>query len=181
VVLARDVLLDEVDLGSEVVVIGGGAVGCEVALHIAHQGTIDPETARFLIINEGESLETVRDLLMFGNKRVTLIEMLDKVGSDIGKSTRWTIRQDLNTRGISQIANATVLRIKPEGVVYLFGEKEEVIQAESIVLALGSRQEGQLSEDLKDKVSEIYLVGDAKEPRKALDAVHEGFRAGWNL
>ena len=30
----------------------------------------------------------------------------------------------------------------------------------------------------RDQVTELYLIGDAREPRKALDAIHERLVAG---
>ena len=31
---------------------------------------------------------------------------------------------------------------------------------------------------LQDQVTELYRIGDAREPRKALDAIHEGYETG---
>jgi hypothetical protein len=36
-------------------------------------------------------------------------------------------------------------------------------------------------EQLKDQVRELYLVGDARSPRKAYEAIHEGFRVGLEI
>ena len=43
---------------------------------------------------------------------------------------------------------------------------------------MGSRSVDQLSKKIRDKVAEVYVIGDAKEPRKALEAIAEGAEAG---
>ena len=35
--------------------------------------------------------------------------------------------------------------------------------------------------DLKDKVKELYAVGDCLSPRKAIDAIYDGHNVGRNL
>ncbi len=55
------------------------------------------------------------------------------------------------------------------------------LAADSIVIATGSVSENKLCNEIKQLVSEVYTVGDAKEPRNALDAVREGFLAGMRI
>jgi len=45
-------------------------------------------------------------------------------------------------------------------------------------MAVGSRPEKDLPTALHDLVPEVVVVGDAIEPRNALEAVKEGFMAG---
>jgi hypothetical protein len=39
---------------------------------------------------------------------------------------------------------------------------------------MGAKSIDELSKKLKDKVTEIYVIGDAKEPRTVFEATHEG-------
>jgi 2,4-dienoyl-CoA reductase (NADPH2) len=181
VVHAREVLEGEVDVGRRVVILGGGAVGCELALHLAQMGTIGASTLRFLVLNKAESWEMLEALMIHGVKEVTLVEALPKVGQDIGLTTRWTILQDLRRYGVQMLVNATAKEITPDGVVVTINEKEELIEGDAVVLALGSSPDKALYEQLKDQVGELYLVGDAQSPRKAYEAIHEGFRVGMEL
>jgi hypothetical protein len=50
-----------------------------------------------------------------------------------------------------------------------------------VVIAAGSRSENRLADKLKDLVPEIHVVGDAKSPRNALEAIREGFLAGLRI
>jgi 2,4-dienoyl-CoA reductase (NADPH2) len=181
VVHAREVLEGGMDVGRRVVILGGGAVGCELALHLARMGTIDASTLRFLVLNKAESWEMLEALMIHGVKEVTLVEALPKVGQDIGLTTRWTILQDLHRYGVKMLVNATAKEITPDGVVVTIDDKEELIEGDTVVLALGSSPDKALYEQLKDQVAELYLVGDAQSPRKAYEAIHEGFRVGMEL
>jgi 2,4-dienoyl-CoA reductase (NADPH2) len=181
VVQAWDVLADTVDVGEKIVVLGGGAVGCLVALHLAQMGTIDAPTLRFLAQNKAEPWETLEGLLNTGIKRVTLVEMTPKLGKDIGVSTRWTVLQNLRRYGVETVLEALVDRIVPEGLAVRLDGEEKLIQGDTIVLAAGVSPQNALYEALKDQVAAIYLIGDARSPGKAYDAIHQGFDVGMNL
>jgi 2,4-dienoyl-CoA reductase (NADPH2) len=181
VVQAGKVLEGEVDVGRKVIILGGGAVGCELALHLTQMGTLDAPTLRFLVLNKAESWETLEALVTHGIKEVTLVEALPRVGQDIGLTTRWTILQDLRRYGVKILVDATAREITPDGVVVTVDGKEELIEGDTVVLALGSSPDTALYEQLKGQVGQLYLVGDAQSPRKAYEAIHEGFRVGMEV
>ena len=60
------------------------------------------------------------------------------------------------------------------------GAREELLPADSVVIATGSKSENALA-SLKDLVPELYVIGDAKEPRNALEAIREGFLIGLRI
>jgi 2,4-dienoyl-CoA reductase (NADPH2) len=65
--------------------------------------------------------------------------------------------------------------ILDDGVVFDKEGKEMTISSKGIVvLAMGATPVNDLAERIKGKVAEIYVVGDAKTPRKALEAIAEG-------
>ena len=181
VVQAWDVLADKVDVGERVVVLGGGATGCLVALYLAQLGTIDAPTLRFLVQNHGERWETLEQLVSKGTKDVTLVEMLPKFGRDIGLTSRWVILQDLVRSGVKMVPEAVAKSITPQGVEVIVGDTERHIAADTVVLATGVSPQKSVYDDLLGRVIELYLIGDAREPRRAFDAIHEGYNIGMTI
>ncbi len=178
VILAWDVLSGEADTGKEVVIIGGGAVGLETGLLLARKGTIDADTLYFLMFNQAEAPESIQTLLYRGLKKITVLEMLKRVGQDIGRSTRWSILQDLSRLGVRSLTKARAKEITDRGVMIEREGREELIPADTVVLATGSKAANHLYDQIQGRVKEIHVIGDAKSPRKALEAVAEGFAVG---
>ncbi len=48
-------------------------------------------------------------------------------------------------------------------------------------MATGVAPHNSLHEELKGRVEDLHLIGDAKVPRKAYDAVREGFEVAMGL
>ncbi len=181
VIMAWDLLLGRADIGNRVVIIGGNAVGLETALYIANLGTISPETLHFLAANKAETWDILEQLINKGNKDVTVLEMKKKVGEDIGSSTRWTILKELNRLGVNIITGARALAILPEGVRFEKNEKQDLLPADSIVIATGAEPANDLEEEIYSLVKEVYTIGDAKTPRNGLEAIKEGFFIGLKI
>jgi thioredoxin reductase len=56
--------------------------------------------------------------------------------------------------------------------------KQETIPADTVVIAVGYKADDRLYTALKNKVPEIYCIGDSSEPRRILEATSEGYRTG---
>jgi len=180
VVLAWDVLAGKASVGEKVIVVGGNAVGLETALYLARQGTLSPEVLHFLMVNKAESPETIEELLNHGNKEVCVVEMARQVGKDIGSSTRWTVMAELKRLGVKMITGAKAIEVTEGGLKIQKESREELLPADSVVIATGSKSENALA-SFKDLVPELYVIGDAKKPRNALEAIKEGFLIGLRI
>jgi 2,4-dienoyl-CoA reductase-like NADH-dependent reductase (Old Yellow Enzyme family)/thioredoxin reductase len=153
VITAWDVLTGRVFPGPNVVIVGGGKVGCETADYIAH----------------------IVDDFQPGGNRVTILEMLENVILDDWTPWRTVLIQRLKAKGVEFIPGAKVSEILPEGVKYIKGGREEILQnVNHIVLAMGTKSNNSLMETLKGSGMTTFVIGDAKEPRKALEAIAEG-------
>ncbi len=148
VATATDVLLDRKQAGESVAVIGGGLVGCETALHLAQKG-----------------------------KKVTIVEILDSVARDMFPANRMHLLKMLADTNVKILTETSVAEIMDDNVVLVdkYGRKNK-LENDTVVLALGLKSNRRLEEALKDKVSEIYVIGDCVEPRKVINAIWEGFR-----
>jgi len=147
VVTAHDVLTGKASVKERVVVVGGGMVGAETAEFLAEKG-----------------------------KKMTILEMLRRIGMDMVPMAILMLYKRLKKLGVDMITNAKVEEITEDGVVYEKDGEKQTVEADSVVLAAGSKPNISLMKALEDKVAEIYAIGNAKEPGNVLAAIHEGSR-----
>ena len=178
VVQAWDVLQEKVTTGKRVVVIGGGAVGVETALYLAEKGTLSAEALKFLLVNRAEDPEVLYELATRGTKKIVVIEMIEKMGKDIGKTTRWGILQDLSRKGIETRAATKALEISATAVKVEIDGKIEEIPADTVILAAGAKSFNPLAKVIDQQGIPYEVVGDAGQVAMAFDAVHQGYNAG---
>lgn len=181
VVQAWDVLAEQAVTGQQVAIIGGGAVGVETALFLAEKGTLSAEGVKFLLVNRAEDPETLFEMATRGTRQVTLVEMLDKVGKDIGKSTRWGMMQQLSRIGVTTITRATVVEINPDGLKVEKDSRVETILADTVVIAAGAASYNPLQDVVESLGIAFRVAGDAGKVALAFDAVHQGYRAGMEI
>jgi len=181
VVQAWDVLGNQLQIGNKVVIIGGGAVGVETALLLSEKGTLSGEAIKFLLVNQAEPVEDIIYMATHGTKEITIIEMIDKVGKDIGKSTRWGMLQDISRRNIDIKVGTRALEITDTGIRVAQGDQEMEIPADTIVIAVGAKPYHPLKDSIDAKGFACTIIGDAGAIGKAFDAVHQGYGAGYQL
>ena len=178
VVQAWDVLEDRAITGKRVVIVGGGAVGVETALFLADKGTLSGEAVKFLLVNRAESPEDLYQMATRGTKQIVLIEMIEKLGKDIGKTTKWGILQDLSRKGVKTKTTTRALEITESSVRVEKDDQVEEIPADTVVLAIGASAYNPLEAICEEKGIQCRTVGDASEVGLAFGAVHQGFAAG---
>jgi 2,4-dienoyl-CoA reductase (NADPH2) len=181
VVQAWDVLQGSVATGKRVVVIGGGAVGIETALLLAEKGTLSGEALKFLLVHGAEPPENLYGLATRGSKEVIVVEVLEDLGKNFGRSTRWGMMLDVERFGVKTRTAARVLEITAEGVRIEHGGQVENIPADSVVLAVGTRPFNPLGETASARGMIVRVVGDAVRPAMVFDAIHEGYKAGCEI
>ncbi len=150
VVTAVDLLVGKREPGESVVVLGGGLVGCETALYLAQKG-----------------------------KKLTIVEVLDSVmiGMKAADQNRLHLLKLLADANVRILTSTNVLEITDEGVTIADkDDKRSTLKADTVMLAVGLKSDRRLLEILKDKVPEVYAIGDCVEPRKVINAIWEGFR-----
>ena len=151
VVIAWDVLRDEVSIENEqVAIIGGGMVACETAVLLAGQGN-----------------------------RVTLVEMLEDLAQDVEPTTRMDLLQHLSELGIRSYVRCQARLVQADGVYCELQDGQEVvIPAERVVLSAGSRPARELADELRAVDIPFRLIGDCRQPRQLVHAIYDGLLAG---
>jgi pyruvate/2-oxoglutarate dehydrogenase complex dihydrolipoamide dehydrogenase (E3) component len=140
----------EATLGDQVVVIGGGQVGCETALHLAKLG-----------------------------KKVTIIEMQSALAPDASKTHRDEMLVEFDKEpNFTPVVNAKVSGVDENGVSYVDQDGKSVtVPCDSVILAAGMRGKSQLADSFMGLTEEYDEIGDCVRARTVEWATKEGFYA----
>lgn len=181
VLQAWEVLAGQAKPGRRVVIIGGGAVGVETALALAAAGTLSAEALKFLLVHGAESCQDLLELATRGTHEVILIEMLQDLGGNFGKTTRWGMLQDLKRYGVQTRVATKVMEITATGLILEDGSGRQELTADSVVLAVGTQPHNPLQQKLQQQGIACQVIGDAGQVGMVIDAIHQGFKAGRSL
>ena len=153
VMYALDVYREPEKIGKNVVMIGGGLVGCETGLHLAALG-----------------------------KSVTLVEMMDKLAPDATESHRIAVFGVMEG-AVTAKTETKCIGITPAGIhVVDKNGHEEFIEADTVVYAVGMKAHSDEAFRLCAAAPKKYFfIGDCISPRKVKQAVHEGFHAAMDV
>ena len=131
--------------GENLVIIGGGVTGLETA------ETFAPD------------------------HKVTVVEMLDKVGGNLYPSIVMHLAQEIMKNG-GMIAKGKQLTAVEDGAVTVKDTKsgeETKIPADTVILAMGVRSNRPEIDALREAFGDkVILVGDAGKPGQIFDALH---------
>jgi 2,4-dienoyl-CoA reductase (NADPH2) len=177
VVNAWDVLMDRVpDIGRDVVIVGGSATGCETAHFISSLNAPDANTFTFLMYHNAEDPARAMQLLHSSNRNITIIEMVGRLASNVGKTARWSLMKSLRLEGVNLRPNTILQEIQDDRVIVKTGDKIEEIHADTVIMAVGAIPENSLTEEITGNGLKVITIGDAAKPRRITDAVLEGFQ-----
>jgi 2,4-dienoyl-CoA reductase-like NADH-dependent reductase (Old Yellow Enzyme family)/thioredoxin reductase len=142
------------------------------------EGTGRVETPSAVVIGGGLVGLEVADLLASQNKRITVIEMLPDVGGDMDLLARAMLLGRLQKQNVTIHTNTKVTRLTRDTAFARQNDGEIQFPIETVILAVGVRPNRELVDALEQSGLEMYVIGDAVQPRKALEAIWEGFEVG---
>ena len=150
VVTAWDILRGN-GVGQRVLVIGGGMTGLETAEFLAQQG-----------------------------KEVVVVEQLKRAGADMGATVRWHLMNRLKAQKIDIFTSTQIKEIRPQGAVVVTrnGGEETWEGFDAIVLAAGVKPRNEAVGEIQGRAKEVYVIGDAAETRRGLEAIRDGAEIG---
>lgn len=150
-----DALLSKKEVGDNVVVVGGGLVGCELALDLANKG-----------------------------KKVTIVEAMPNIlsaGKPVPMMNAMMLKDCLAEKAISILTDTKILSITDEGaVVDKQGEKIS-IDADSVILSIGFRSEKSLYESLLESELDVYEIGDGRSVANIMSAVWDAYEVARSI
>ncbi|MBR0085159.1 MAG: FAD-dependent oxidoreductase, partial [Lachnospiraceae bacterium] len=79
IMTANDVLAGIAIAGKDVVVVGGGSVGCETAQYLAERGSLSAAQLHFLMSRHAETPEELQRLVDRTDRNVSIVEILKKI------------------------------------------------------------------------------------------------------
>lgn len=127
------------------VIVGGGATGCELALHVAESGS-----------------------------QAIVIEMTTKPGRDIEAITRKVLFQRLKDHNVRIMTQTKLTKLEKNGVwVTDADNNSQFIDAERVVLAIGYKPDTHVFEQFESLGCEVHQIGDCLEARNAKAAIYD--------
>ena len=147
-----DVLTGAAEVDAPVVVVGGGCSGAQTAEALAER--LRPVT----IVEQGPAIADEAPL----DDRMLLLDRLGRL--DISLLTGATVAE----------AGAGSVKIETRA-----GPRD--LEAQTLVLCHGARPEQSLVAELQDLPASLIIVGDCLSPRRVMEALLEGTRAGLHL
>lgn len=152
---AIEAQMGEVDCGDNPVIMGGGLVGCEMALWLLQNG------------KKATIVEFLPKILSTGNVPFPNKDMLEKLLA----YHNCTIYTDTGVTGTG------------DGVVYAKRGKEEMtIPASSLVYAVGFNSNRTLFDELSETLTcDTYLLGDARKVQNVMRAVWDAYEVARNI
>ncbi len=142
-----------IELGTNIVILGGGDIGCKTADHLSSQ-----------------------------SKNVTIVEMCDEPLRRMKEIPKEELLKRLKEKGVTILTNTRVIGIEKGKVIIESkdGAKKE-LKADSVIIAVGSIPENALFDSLRGKVKEIFLVGDSQEPGNIGSALRSATEVGLKI
>lgn len=144
-------------------------------------GSATVETPTVLVIGGGMLGLQCSDYLASQGRKITLVEMLERVGAEMEPLPRAMVYERLRQHGAEMHTGTRLTRFDDNDAVARCGDREIRFPVETVVIAVGASPNRTLRRALAESDLDIHVIGDAVEPRTALEAVREGFNLGRRL
>ena len=144
-----DLLLGNKRAGKKVAVVGGGMIGCEVALWLAQQG-----------------------------KKVTVVEMLPDlmIATRVPHANRIMLLDLLRLNGVEVETKHRLLEVAEDGAVFMStASARRSIGGDTFVLSIGLRPNRALYDGLVGRIPNLYLIGDARKVHTIMNGIWDAY------
>lgn len=152
---ADEVLLGKQDASDQIVIIGGGLVGCETALWLAQQG-----------------------------KKVSVVEILPEILGGHGAMPHmnyYMLTDLLNYHKVDIYTDTKVLKTTSDGIVVETDGTQKVLPAKTVIASIGYIENNMLYEQLKDSEIPVYNIGDSSQVHNIMYAIWNAYELARGL
>ncbi len=156
VLTATNALMNPDKIGEKVVIIGGGLVGCEVAVWLAQEH----------------------------DKKSTIVEMMDELLSMVfvSHANDMMLKDMIKFYGIDVRTNTSLLEVNDKGVETINNKfRKESIEADTVILAIGYTPDQKLYKELQEIHPKVQLVGDSRKVQNIMYAIWDAYEIGRTL
>jgi 2-enoate reductase len=150
VINACDFLARKEQAGQRVVVVGGGQVGCEVGLWLSQQG-----------------------------RKVTVVEKLDDLligARPIPWMNRVMLLDLLKFHKVEVMTDTSLFEVTDKGAVVIHKDsRRETLPADTVIIAVGLESEQGIYRQIQGSLTNLYLIGDAREAKNIMNAIWDAY------
>lgn len=147
-----DAMEDNARIGKNVVVVGGGLVGCEVALNFAQKG------------HNVKIVEFFNDILCSGAPTPSMNkQLLEDMFEDLGVEVK---------------TSSVLTAITDEGAIIKTNTGLMTIPADTVILAVGMKSNPSIVSELEKYSIEAYSIGDEQKVGNIFNAISNGYEIG---
>ena len=150
--MSFDVFGHEDKVGKKVVIIGGGAIGVELAIHLNGLG-----------------------------HESTIVEMAEYIAAKAQLTERTDYLTWLDKTGVKTMVNTTCTEITDKGARVKNADGEQFLDADTVIIAVGTKPLVKERDQFTDVAFDVINVGDCVKASSIVHAVHTGFDAGLTL
>lgn len=130
--------------------LGGGLIGCEIALWLVQQG------------NKVTIVEILSDLMIAGIK--------------VQHMNRLMLLDLLKFHQVEIFTNTSLLEVTENGALLLDGDsRKRNFPADTIVLAVGLKPDRELYQTLKGQTQNLYTIGDSRKAQNILNSIWDAY------
>ena len=150
---AEDYYLRKDEIGDAAIVLGGGLVGCELAVCLAREG-----------------------------KKVHLVEMRDQLCPDANVRYRPLLMAELEKCHVAVHTGCKCESVGANGVVCFTADGAKVsIPGDSILCGLGLKPNAAVVEELRGSAPKFFAIGNCVRPDTITHAVYQGYHAALDI
>lgn len=155
VITSRDAMCGKIQIGEKVIIIGGGPLGCEVADYLVGKG-----------------------------KNITIVELLPEIAkSHHVYTTQKLLLERMGMDGVKWYVGVKSEKVTDDGLEIIDKYNQTILlKADTVVIATGSTPiEDDITPGIKEKIAEVYKVGDCVRAREIMEAIRNSAEVAMNI
>ena len=135
--------------GEDIVVLGGGMIGAEIALELAE----------------------------LKGKNVSIVELLGTIASQGNMLYKIALRQKMDmVKNLTVYLETTCTEINSQGVLTISKDsKEKILKADTVIIAAGVKSNKAFAESFYGIVPDTFVIGDCERAASIMEAVFDGY------